>query len=369
MKLLFKSVLAIILSCSSIQAQDIVGQVDKVSEIDSYLKKLASDSKFMGYVILSHGDSILYQNGFGYSDIENKIPFSKNTLFCICSTGKLFTAAIIMKMVQENKIKLDDYIGKYFPELPYGDIVTIRHLLTHASGLTNYQENPEYFKNKSSIDNLSFIKTQKLKFKPGEETYYSTSGMILLGAVIEKVYAMNYKDVLKKEILNPLSMDNTLSLNYKEVLNQKESEAALPYYKINDEGKIIKRELSRADSLLIPLGAGGEISCAEDLFKFDRGLYSYKIIDKTHLNKMIEKQSKTEWEDCYFGLGIVIENAGSSHWGAGHGGCDNLYYTHFIKSDITLIIGTIEGYANPIYLKNAFAVAEDIKKILFDDLK
>lgn len=368
MKLLFKSVLAVMLSCCSIQAQDIVGLVDKVSEIDSYLKKLTSDSKFMGYVILTHGDSILYQNGFGYSDIENKIPFSKNTLTCICSTGKIFTATMIMKMVQENKIKLDDYIGKYFPELPYGDSVSIKHLLTHTSGLGNYQENPEYFKNKSSIDNVSFIKTQKLKFKSGEETFYSTSGMVLLGALIEKVYGMNYRDVIKKEILNPLSMDNTLSLNYIEVLNQKENEVALSY-KINDDGKIIKRELSKGDTLLIPLGAGGEFSCAEDLLKFDRGLYSYKIIDKTHLNKMIEKQSKTEWQDCYFGLGIAIENAGSSIEGAGHGGCDNTYYTHFIKSDITLIICTIEGYANSKYLKDAFAVAEDIKKILFDELK
>lgn len=343
-------------------------QVDKVSEIDSYLRKLASDSRFMGYIILSHGDSILYQNGFGYSDIENKIPFSKNTLFCICSTGKIFTATTIMKMVQENKIKLDDYIGKYFPELPFGNSVTFRHLLTHTSGLSYYQENPEYFKNKSCIDNVSFIKTQKLKFKPGEKTFYSTSGMILLGALIEKVYGMNYIEVIKKEILNPLSMDNTLFLNYKEVLNQKENKVVLPY-KINDDGKIIKRELSRADSLLIPLGAGGEFSCAEDLFKFDRCLYSYKILDKTHLNKMIEKQSKSEWPDTYFGLGFVIENAGSSIEGAGHGGCDNTYYNHFIKSDITLIICTIDGYANSKYLKDAFAVAEDIKKILFDNLK
>ena len=287
-------------------------QVNKIEEIDSNLKTLASDSKFMGYVLLSHGDSVLYQNGFGYADIENKIQFSENTLICICSTGKVFTATTIMKMVQDDKIQMDDKIGKYFPELPYGDSVTIRHLLTHTSGLTHYQENPEYFKNKSSIDNVSFIKTQKLKFKSGEETLYSTSGMVLLGALIEKVYGMNYRDVIKKEILNPLSMDNTLSLNYKEVFNQKENEAALPY-KINDDGKIINRELSRADTLLIPLGAGGEFSCAEDLFKFDRGLYSYKIIDKIHLNKMIEKQSKTEWPNSYFGLGFVVEEIGRAH--------------------------------------------------------
>ena len=270
-------------------------------------------------------------------------------------------------MVKENKIKLDDFIGKYFLELPYGDSVSIKHLLTHASGLTHYQENPEYFKNKSSIDNVSFIKTQRLKFKPGEETFYSSSGMVLLGALIEKVYGMNYRDVIKEEILNPLSMNNTFSINYKEAFNQKENKVALPY-KINDAGEIIKRELSRADTLLVPLGAGGEFSCAEDLFKFDRGLYSYRIIDETHLNKMVEKQSKTEWTDSYFGLGFVIENVGSSNEGVGNGVCDNTYYTHFIKSDIALINCMIEGYANSKYLKDPFAVADDIKKILFKDL-
>ena len=95
--------------------QVIAIQTNNIAEMDGYLKELEKDSSFIGCVILSKGDSILYQNGFGYSNIENKIPFSEKTLICICSTGKIFTATTIMKMVQENKIELDDYIGKYFP--------------------------------------------------------------------------------------------------------------------------------------------------------------------------------------------------------------------------------------------------------------
>lgn len=346
-------------------SQIIQAQTESIAEIDNYLKNLETDSNFTGYIILTKGDSILYQNGFGYSDIENKIPFTENTLICICSTGKIFTATIIMKMIQENKIKLDDYIGKYFPELSYGDSVTIRHLLTHTSGLGHYQANKEYFKNKSCIDNIDFIKSQKLKFKPGERTFYSTSGMILLGALIEEIYNKNYVDVIKQEIIIPLSMDKTLFKNYEEALNQNKYDVALPY-KINDNGAIEKRELTKTETVLIPLAAGGQFSCAKDLFKFDKALYSYQILNKEHLNKMIEKHSKSEWSDTYFGLGFVIENAGSSIEGAGHGGCNNTYYNHFIQADITLIIVSIEGYANIKYNKNVFDIANEIKKIIFE---
>jgi len=340
-------------------------QTRNIAKINDYLKGLEKDSSFIGYVILSNGDSILYQNGFGYSDMESKIPFSEKTLICICSTGKIFTATTVMKMVQENKVQLDDYIGKYFPELPYGDSVTIRHLLTHTSGLGYYQSNKDYFNNKSCIDNIEFIKTQKLKFKPGEQTFYSTSGMILLGALIEKIYSKNYIDVIKQEIITPSKMDRTLFQNYSEVIKQDDFEVGLPY-KINEDGKVETRELSNTEKVLVPLSAGGQFSCAEDLFKFDRTLYSQQILDKEHLDKMIEKQSKTQWPNSYFGLGFVIENADENIEGAGHGGCDNTYYNHFKKQDITLIITSIEGYANKKYSKNVFDIAENIKTILFE---
>jgi len=345
--------------------QVIAFQTKNISEIDDYLKGLEKDSSFMGCIILSKGDSILYQNGFGYSDIENTIPFTKNTLICICSTGKIFTATIVMKMVQENKIQLDDFIGKYFPQLPYGDSVTIRHLLTHTSGLGYYQVNKDYFNKKSCIDNIEFIKTQKLKFIPGEQTFYSTSGMMLLGALIEKIYGKNYIDVIKQEIITPSKMDRTLFQNYSEVLKQDDFEVGLPY-KINEDGKVETRELTNTEKVLVTLAAGGQFSCAEDLFKFDRTLYSHQIIDKEHLDKMIEKHSKTQWPNSYFGLGVVIENADECIEGAGHGGCDNVYYNHFKKQDVTLIITSIEGYANKKYSMNVFDIAEKIKTILFE---
>jgi CubicO group peptidase (beta-lactamase class C family) len=339
-------------------------QTSHTAEFDRYLKKLETDSLFMGYVVLSYGDSIIYRHGSGYADIEHKIPFSENTLVCICSTGKIFTASIIMKLVQENKVSLEDRIGKFFPELPYGDSVTIRHLLTHTSGLGHYQENPWYYKNRNCLENIGFLKTQKLKFRPGEKTYYSTSGMILLGAVIEKLYHRNYIDVIRNEILIPNQMDRTFFQNYREGYARKDTNMAMPYT-INDKGEIVRRDLTKTDSVLIPLAAGGQFSCAADLLKFDRALYSGKIIDRAHLAMMTEKQSKSEWPDTWFGLGFVVENADSPIEGAGHGGCDNVYYNHFKKQDLTLVIISIEGYANPAYSKNAFDIAEGIKKILF----
>jgi len=342
-------------------------QTYKIERVDSYLKLLESNSKFMGYVLISHAGSVLYQNGFGYADVENRIPFSDTTIICICSTGKIFTATIIMKLVQENKIQLDDKIGKYFPELPYGDNILIKHLLTHTSGLGQYQDNPLWHLNKNCAENIEFIKTQKLKFTPGEKTYYSTSGMILLGALIEKIYHKNFIDIVESDLIIPYGMNNTSFLSYKEAFEK--NKGNMPHmYKIDDNGQVIIRGLTKTDNVLTPLAAGGQLSCASDLLKFDQALYSYKILNKESLDQMIEKQYESEWTGTYFGLGCVVEDAGSPIEGAGHGGGDNVYYNHFKRQDVTLIITAIEGYSNPKYSKDVFEIAEDVKKMLFEDI-
>jgi CubicO group peptidase (beta-lactamase class C family) len=333
---------------------------DRINKIDNYLEKCSDSTKFMGYILISSGEKVLFEKGYGYSVIEEKKPFTRTTLANICSTGKIFTACLIMKLVQENKIKLDDYIGLYFPFLPYGDKVTIRNLLTHTSGLTHYQENPDYGNFKTCTGNLDFIKNQKLQFIPGQSTLYSTSGMIILGALLEKVYNKDYITILNEQLLTPLKMSNTLSLNYVDALklNDKKYNVALPYIK-NEKDSIYIRPLSGADILLTPLSAGGQFSCVDDIYKFDLAFHSYKIIDKKYVDLMSIKQS--EWNDISFGLGCVIDHPGTEYEAVGHGGCENLYYNHFIKQNFTMILFTIEKY------DDVFSKADIIEKIIFDN--
>ncbi len=197
---------------------DFAIQKDKLTKIDKFLNKCADSSKFMGYIIISKSGNRLFEKGYGYADIENRKPFNSKTQVCICSTGKIFTATLIMKLIQDKKISLDDNIGKYLPILPYGDRVTIKQLLTHTSGLAHYQENPNYGNLKTCTAHLDFIKNQKFKFNPGEKSLYSTSGMIVLGALIEKMYEKDYISVLKEQIIEPLQMNNTLFECYKNAL-------------------------------------------------------------------------------------------------------------------------------------------------------
>jgi CubicO group peptidase (beta-lactamase class C family) len=332
---------------------------DKIKKIDNYLNKCSDSTKFMGYILISTGENVFFEKGYGYSNIEERKPFTRSTIANICSTGKIFTACLIMKLVQENKIKLDDYIGLYFPFLPYGDKVTIRNLLTHTSGLTHYQENPDYGNFKTCIENLNFIKNQKLQFNPGQSTLYSTSGMIILGALLEKIYNKDFITILNEQILIPLEMNNTLSLNYEEALtlNNKNYNIALPYIK-DKQNSIYIRQLSGADILLTPLSAGGQFSSVNDIYKFDLAFHSYKIINKKYVDLMSIKQS--EWNHISFGLGCVIDNPETEYEAVGHGGCDNLYYNHFIKQNFTMILFTIEKY------DDVFSKAKIIEKIIFD---
>jgi CubicO group peptidase (beta-lactamase class C family) len=194
---------------------EVVAQ-DKFEKLDEYLTGLENENSFSGVIVIAKEGETLFSKTIGFADRENEIRLNLNSQFNLSSTSKLFTGTSILKLVQEGKIATTDKIGKYFPELEYGDKVTVHHLLTHSSGVSDFfnVEGFSYQQVKSCLDAIPFIKKQELLFNPGDSVYYSTSGMIILGALIEKVSGMTYKDYVTKNILEPLEMNSTSFINY-----------------------------------------------------------------------------------------------------------------------------------------------------------
>ena len=189
---------------------------EKSVAIDTLMQTLVKRGQFNGVVLAEDNGKVIYSKGFGYADFEKRMPVETDSVFEIASISKTFTSMAVMILAERGKLKYDDDIKKYFPGLPYEGI-TIRHLLTHTSGL------PEYFdlfyaKNngwdktvKTNADIISILENDKppLQFKPGERWLYSNTGFCLLASIVEKVSGKTFADFLRVNIFKPLGMNNT----------------------------------------------------------------------------------------------------------------------------------------------------------------
>ncbi|MEI7504706.1 MAG: serine hydrolase domain-containing protein, partial [Paludibacter sp.] len=105
------------------------------NKIDSLIEKAVQLNRFNGSVLVAKNGKIIFEKAFGYQDVQKNILNSSNTIYQIGSTTKEFTAAVILKLAEQHKLSIDDKLSKYFPDFKRGDEITIRHLLTHTSGI------------------------------------------------------------------------------------------------------------------------------------------------------------------------------------------------------------------------------------------
>jgi CubicO group peptidase (beta-lactamase class C family) len=328
-----------------------------LARIDSYLHSIENKKKWSGFVLISIGDSIIFQNGYGFEDKENKIPYSSNTSVTISSGSKMFTGILIAKLAQEGKLQFSDYIGKYLPELPYGSKITIHQMLTHTSGLGSYKEIKGFTWAgvRNCTDLMKFIKNDTLRFSPGTKSHYSSNNYFLLGALIEKLRGKSYQDCVIEEIFRPLGMNNSYFDFWIDDKTRAKHHTAFYYDKIG-------KNLTRSEKMwqiegknLVVLSAGGISTCAQDLFQFSVGIQKNIILNSVFTDTMLmngEKVPSTFWK---YGYGWIQFPNGA--FGNGNSGVCKFEY--FPDKKITLILMQNCGW----YI-NLWNVANKVEKIL-----
>lgn len=187
------------------------------SRIDSLLAGWDGDDRPGVAVAVIHDGEIVYQNGFGMADLERNVPITPESAFEIGSISKQFTAMCILLLENDGKLKLDDDIRTYVPEMPeYEKPITIRHLLHHTSGVRDIETlvplaGVPWFNYISAGQLLEMIARQKaLNFPPGEQFLYSNSGYILLARVVSRVSGQSLRDFAEERIFGPLGMKHTV---------------------------------------------------------------------------------------------------------------------------------------------------------------
>jgi CubicO group peptidase (beta-lactamase class C family) len=242
--------------------------------------------------MLVRNGRIDYRRAFGFADLNARTPIMPDTQFLLASLTKQFTAMAIMILAERHKLQFDDTLAKFCPEFPaYAHTITIRHLLNHTAGLTQYDDilgvklDENYFRSSKSppaaheltaAEVLQILSHQeKLSFAPGDKFEYSDSAYVVLGQIVERLTGERYAEFLKETIFDPLGMHDTLVVDERK---QKVPRLALGYAKRDGKWQDVTYSPENA-----VYGEDGIYSTINDLYKWDRALYTERLVSRATL--------------------------------------------------------------------------------------
>lgn len=298
-------------------------------KIEEMMQKHVELDQFSGTVLLAKEGKIIYAKAFGDANKSYGIKNNIDTKFNIASMGKMFTGVSIMQLQERGLLNINDPVVKYLKDFPLGDQITIFHLMSHTSGVGSYMRHPDYRSDrhgyKTINDLLPIIYAQKMEFTtPGKRFAYSNSGMVLLGAVIEKITGLSYAEYITKHILKPTQMNNTAMRFGDEVVKNR----ATGYMK-SISGKYQNNYFLSSS----PYPDGGILSTVGDMLKFDQALYGSSLLNEASKKTMFKALKVT------YGLAFQVENR-QGNLVVGHsGGMPGFssYFSRYLKDKYTII--------------------------------
>lgn len=305
---------------------------DTYKLINNYLAKLTNEKNFSGGLLIVKDGKKIFSKGYGWADKDKKIPFTTSTLASIGSITKAFTATAIMKLVEQNKLSLDDQLKKYFPTIP-GDKadITIHQLLTHSSGFHEFlkQDGGDYEK----INTKEFLKrafAEKLAFKPGEKAVYTNVGFSILGIIIEQVSGLDYEVYLRKNLFEPNGI-KTIGYHYPVVTNDT---IAIGYQNGNIWGTHQQHFEKAGGGPYWNLKANGGLEASlDEMFLWVNSFTNHTILSEPTIQKMFNSHIVEEGMDghYYFGYGCNISKSRRNTKVVDNGGSNGIYFARIVR--------------------------------------
>ena len=295
--------------CFVVMSQQLQAQS---AEIDSLFNSEVQQFAFNGNVLITEKGKIVYDHSFGYADVEGARLLNENSCFHLASVSKTITSTVILQLKDKGKLRLDDPVIKYLPDFPY-PAITIRHLLSHTSGLPDFQifealhreDTGRIFSNEDLIPALK--RYDRPMPAPGEKWSYSNTGYALLALVVERISGMTFPAYLEKYIFKPAGMQHTYVQT-----------SLLP---VNDTGRTVNydfpsynpsrlKRVSSMPHLRIPsvilggiYGPGNVVSNTGDLLRFDEALYNGKLLKPATLEEAFTPARLNNGEKAAMGWG------------------------------------------------------------------
>lgn len=312
-------------------------------KVDAYVRAEMEKRHIPGVsVAVVRDGQVTLAKGYGLSDVELSAPAGADTVYELASVTKQFTATAVMMLVEEGKIGLDDSITKLVPDLPSAwSGVTVRHLLTHTSGIKSYTDlypTPMGFEKAARLDVTPkelIAKVAELPpdFAPGEKWHYNNTGYFLLGMLIEKVSGKPYGEFLAERIFLPLGMTATRLNDMAAIVPNRASGYAYRGGQLRNAAYVSPTQ---------PFAAGALVSTVSDMAKWDAALYTDKLVKKATLDQMWTPAKLKDRKETDYGFGWQISKR-NGHRLIAHGGGIPGFSTQiarFVDDRLTVIVLT-----------------------------
>lgn len=335
-------VIAISLAALSHATQQAAEQGD--ARIDAYVRGEMARQKIPGVAlgIVRKGVVTLAQ-GYGLANVEHDVKVTPSTIFQSGSMGKQFTAAVVMLLIEDGKLSLNDPLSKFFTDAPpHWGRVTVRHLLTHTSGIPDYtDETIDYRRDQTEEELVKFAYGLKPEFEPGTRWNYSNTGYIILGAVVRKVSGQFYGDVLRDRVFGPMGIRTGRVISEEDIVPHRAAGYRLLRGVLKNQEWVAPRLNTTADgSLYLSLN---------DMLAWDAGIRAGRVLKPESWRQMFTPVSLNSGKTYPYGFGWSLEDF-AGRPAQRHGGSWQGFKTHiarFPQDDLTIIVLANLAQADP----------------------
>jgi len=334
-----------IAACGVILSAQITAADRKADEVTQSVRAEMGRQHIPGLALLvARKGRTIRAEGYGLANVELNVPVKPETIFQSGSVGKQFTAAAVMMLVEAGKIGLDDPLTKYFAQAPtWWKQVTVRELLSHTAGFTDYPEDFDYRKDYTEDQLLRIVEAIPPAYAPGTGWSYSNLGFLTLGILIHRVSGEFYGDFLQHRIFKPLDMSTTRIINEADIIPNRSSGYRLVDGHLKNQDWVSPTVNTTAD--------GSLYFSILDLAKWDAALYTDNLLKNSSLQQMwtVARLHDGKPNSGHYGFGWFIEfNNGHrvlEHEGQWQG--FETQISRYVDDELTVVVLTNLGSAKP----------------------
>jgi len=331
-------------------------QTVPVAKIDEFVRAEMARQKIPGVAIaVVKNAAVVKIDGYGFANVEHKVPVTPATIFQSGSLGKQFTATAVMLQVEDGKLALTDSVTKYFPDAPQTwRAITVENLLTHTSGIPDYTDGTiDYRKDYTEDELAKFAYGLKLEFPAGSRWNYSNTGYVLLGIIIHKTSGQFYGDLLHDRVFTPLGMKTARVIGEADIVPNRAAGYELVEDQLKNQDWVSPQLNTMADgSLYLSL---------LDMVAWDRGLRAKAVLKPESWQQIFTPATLRDGTRTKYGFGWRLSEQGGQkverHAGAWQGFKTEI--ARFLGSDLTVIVLCNLAQAEPARFTDALAALVD----------
>jgi len=332
------------------------GFSDLENEIDTFVQQEMQRQKVPGIAVaVIRGADVLVARGYGEANLELNVPVSRSTIFQSGSIGKQFTAVAVMMEVEAGRLLLDESVTKYFTDAPPAwRPITVRHLLTHTSGIPSYSTHDiDDRKDYTEDEFLKAAYALPLEFEPGTRWSYSNTGYAVLGFLIHKVSGRFYGDILHDRVFVPLEMKTARIISEEDIVPNRAAGYRLLGGQIKNQEWIAPTLNTTAD--------GSLYMCINDYVAWDRGLRANALLTPASWAEIYKPAVLKSGRTVPYGFGWNVEQSRGQPWYHHNGGAQGFAtsISRYLGDDLTVIVLTNLAEADPSAFVDGISQAFD----------